>query len=276
MARTNAYSIFQDKSKITPDLLKEVYGGLIESIQKGALSVQLKNQRLSGNPAAGSVEVQRYINSASKAYGTARGNGEGDQIINQGKVTINLDTRREIVEELTINDVQQNTVDGLVASRTANHADTVIRELDYAFFTVAENAATPITPDATEVKGIIEEVIQTIEGTKNDYVDGVDRSLIALSLTPAFYGEIRTELDIIEGSRGESFVTYHGVRVYSNVRQTADVVGMVIGSVAQPVALFEYAPDRIPLSNDMALNLFFQYGTKAVTPDLIVKVEAQS
>lgn len=276
MARTDAYSIFQDKLKQTPDLLKEVYGGVIESIQKGALSASIKNVRLSGNPAAGSVEVQRYINSKSKAYGTARSNGEGDKLINSGKKTINLNQRKEIVEEITLNDIQQNTVDNLLNTRTANHADTVIRELDYAFFAEAESVASNVTVTGTTVEERLEEVIQALETLKNDFVDGVDRSLMVMSLTPALYGEIRTKLDSIEGSRGESFMAYHGVRTVSNIRQTADILVQVVGSVAQPVALWEYSPDRIPLSNDMALPLFYQYGTKAVAPDLIFKVDNAS
>ena len=47
---------------------------------------------------------------------------------------------------------------------------------------------------------------------------------------------------------------------------------MVRGAVAQPVVVNQYgAPEKIPLSNDYAVSLFYDYGTKALTPDLIYK-----
>ena len=57
---------------------------------------------------------------------------------------------------------------------------------------------------------------------KNDYVDGVDRSLMDLVLTPEKYGELRTFLDTQSNpnvdTAGEEFGMYHGVRVYSCTR----------------------------------------------------------
>ena len=44
---------------------------------------------------------------------------------------------------------------------------------------------------------------------------------------------------------------------------------MIDGAVAQPVVANEYDAEKIPLSNDIALELFFSKGTKAVMPDLI-------
>ena len=40
----------------------------------------LKSQLYTGNPAAGSVEFKRFVNSASKAYGTARAAAKGDKV----------------------------------------------------------------------------------------------------------------------------------------------------------------------------------------------------
>jgi hypothetical protein len=44
---------------------------------------------------------------------------------------------------------------------------------------------------------------------------------------------------------------------------------MIDGAIAQPVVTDEYDAEKIPLSNDIALELFFSHGTKAVMPDLI-------
>ena len=69
---------------------------------------------------------------------------------------------------------------------------------------------------------------------------------------------------------------YHGATVYENIRQTAKVIGQRKESIAQPVVMDEYSdPERIPLSNAWATSLFYSYGTKAVTPDLIFKVSGE-
>lgn len=99
-----------------------------------------------------------------------------------------------------------------------------------------------------------------------------------MCFSPAKYGEIRTFLDTQSNpsvdTAGEEFGMYHGVRVYSCTRLPAktNALLMTVGSVAQPVVTYPYGePEKIPLSNDMAVSLFYDYGTKALTPDLILK-----
>ena len=47
---------------------------------------------------------------------------------------------------------------------------------------------------------------------------------------------------------------------------------MTVGSVAQPVVTYPYGePEKIPLSNAYGVELFYHYGTKVGTPDLIFK-----
>lgn len=126
---------------------------------------------------------------------------------------------------------------------------------------------------------------------KNDYTDGVDRGLMDFVLSPAMYGSIRTFLDTQSNANvdtaGEEFGMYHGIRVYSCTRLpvTTETVEstktkttvtngilMIRGAVAQPVITTPYGdPEKIPLSNDMAVSLFYDYGTEALTPDLILK-----
>ena len=62
---------------------------------------------------------------------------------------------------------------------------------------------------------------------------------------------------------------FHKVRIYSNHRQTKSMICMIDGAVGQLVTTDEYDAEKIPLSNDIALELFFSKGTKAVMPDLI-------
>jgi hypothetical protein len=44
---------------------------------------------------------------------------------------------------------------------------------------------------------------------------------------------------------------------------------MAVGAIAQPVVAQPYVVEPIPLSNAVAIELFYHYGTKAVMPDLI-------
>lgn len=139
-------------------------------------------------------------------------------------------------------------------------------------------------------------MIQTLETVHNDYVDGVDRSMMDLVLTPAKYGLLRTFLDTQSNpnvdTAGEEFGMYHGVRVYSCTRMpvttetveetktkttVTDALLMVRGAVAQPVVVNQYGdPEKIQLSNDYAVSLFYDYGTKALTPDLIFKLQTST
>ena len=272
MARTNAISLLAGAS--TPATLAEIYGLVIENVQKGALSTALKSNQYSGNPAAGSVEFSRFTNAASKDYGTARTAGAGD------KITVNLSTHKEIVEEVAKFDLDTFGVADIMRRRADNHAQSMIRELDSAFFAQAATEGTAFTPASgvTEIQGVLESMVQTLETTKNDNTDGVDRDLMACVLSPAKYGEIRTFLDTQSNpnvdTAGEEFGMYHGVRVYSCTRLPAktNALLMIFGSVAQPVVTYPYGePEKIPLSNDMAVSLFYDYGTKALTPDLILK-----
>lgn len=273
MAKTDALSILE--SAETKEKLAELDGKLIDSIQKVALSNRLKNTEYSGDPTTGSVVINRFKNSESAEYGTARKNGKGSQITNNGKVTINLNVDREIIEEIENKDLKLFAVGGLAERRTANHSKRMAAELDRAFFALAEKKATAVTLAAgvTNIEDVVEAAIQQIETTKNDWVDGVDRSDIEVVLSTTAYGKLRKHVDIIDGGIGaEEAPLFHGVRVYSNTRQTADVIVMRHGSIGQPVSITDYDAERIGLSNASAIELFYSYGTEAVTPDLIAKI----
>ena len=269
MAKTDTLSIYI--SAETKDKLMETYAEVIDQVQKGAVSEQLKNTNLSGDPAGGSVEARRMATSASQAYGTARAAGAGDTLKNNG-VTINLSTDKEIVEEVENKDVKRYGIDGIVAKRAANHKLAMIVELDTAFFTEAVSAGA----DQGDLEGDtivdkVEALIQSVEIVTNENVNGVPREMLALSLTPAAYGALRTKIDTLPNPTegGVNVNMFHGVRVFSNHRQTEEAICMAVGAVAQPVTVIPYDAERIPLSNSTAIELFYSYGTKAVMPDLI-------
>lgn len=70
MPRIESLSILtQDGGK---EYLAELYGKVIENVQKNLVSFGMKNVDLSGDPASGSVEAKRFVNAKSQAYGTAR------------------------------------------------------------------------------------------------------------------------------------------------------------------------------------------------------------
>lgn len=289
MARTKAISLIQSGS--TKVDLSELSGLVINNIQKEVLASGLKSQAYTGNPATGSVEFKRFKNSVSQTYGTARAAGRGDAIT-VPPTTVNLNVHKEIVEEAAKFDLDTFGVGNIMARRADNHVDTVAAELDAAFFAQAFEEGTAFTSSLTNIEEVMETFIQTIETVKNDYVRGVPRNLIRLVLDPVYYGKIRTYLDkgvnnANVDTAAEDFAIFHGVRVYSSVNlpittktnttdsaktdtTTTHMIGMIEGAIAQPAVIYPYKePEKIPLSNDYGVSMFFDYGTKALTPDLI-------
>lgn len=276
MARTTSLSLLKAASANAD--LKEIYGIVIESVMKDTLSGELKSLSYTGNPAAGSVDFKRFVNSAAKSYGTARTAGSGDKLT-VPSVTVNLNTHREIVEECAKFDLDTFGAAAIMARRAADHIDTMTADLDSAFFAAAASAAAAVAAESEANADILEEAFIALETVNNDYVRGVPRSMMAAVVTPAFYSSVRSELDSLPNASvdtaAEEFAVYHGVRVYSSINLPAGIDALVMarGSVAQPVVTNQYSePEKIPLSNDYAVSLFYDYGVAALTPDLIFKV----
>lgn len=262
------------------EYLAELYGRVIEGVQKALISAGMKNMDLSGDPVSGTVEAKRFVNATSKDYGSARTNGKGDAVKAQ-PVTVALDKDKEIVEELEQKDIRLYGVDGVLDRRAKNHILRMAAELDNAFFSAAATAATEVEIDnTTPIEEQLETVIQVCENTKNSFVDGVPRSMMNLVCSTAAYGKIRNALDKMSRANvdtsAEEFLGWHGVRAYSCVNLPAgcDFLVMVDGAVAQPVMADQYVAEKIPLSNAYGVSLFYHYGTKVVTPDLIFKPKA--
>lgn len=274
MARTKAISLIQTGS--TKVDLAELSGLVIGNIQKDTLASGLKSQSYTGNPASGSVEYKRFKNSVSQNYGTARAAGKGSAIT-VPPTTVNLNTHKEIVEEAAKFDLDTFGVGNIMARRADNHVDTVAAEFDTAFFQCAVDEGTSFSTTETDVEAIVEAFIQTLETVKNDYVRGVPRNIMRLVCDPSFYGKIRNYLDknvqnANVDSAAEDFAIFHGVRCYSSVfvPSGTNAIIMIDGAIAQPAVIYPYKePEKIPLSNDYGVSMFYDYGTKALTPDLI-------
>lgn len=276
MPRITALNILLDTTG--KEYLSELYGKTIEGVQKALISGPMKNMDLSGDPVSGTVEAKRFVNATSKAYGTARTAGKGDAV-KAKPVTVAIDTDKEIVEELEDKDVRLYGVDGVLDRRSANHILRMAAELDNAFFAAAAGSANALNMSGyASVSEELEAIIQECETTQNDFVDGVPRSMMHLILSPKYYGKVRNDLDKQTNNANvdtsaEEFYAWHGVRTYSCVHLPADCdyLLMVDGSVAQPVMADQYTAEKIPLSNAYGVELFYHYGTKVVTPDLIFK-----
>lgn len=257
------------------EYLTEQYGKVIENVQKGTISNKVKNKDLSGDPTSGTVIAKRFANAKSQKYGTARRNGRGNNV-KDTEVTIQIDNDREFIEEVEEKDVKLGGVEGLIVRRSNNHGERLKAELDEEFFRVAVESGSKITPTETELIDIIDEAIDTLVNTKNDFIDGIDRSLISVTCNSTTYSKVRKYLDKLPSSHVETdkedFIGRHGVRYFEEIR-LPDGVKFVVqmdGSVAQPVHTDVAVPSKLPLTNATGFGLFVSYGTKAVTPETIL------
>lgn len=277
MSKIQSLSVLVDASPATQEYLAEKYAGVIANVQKMTTSGRIKNTDLSGDPEAGTVTAKRFVNATSQAYGTARAAGAGNKVKDK-EVTIPIDQDKEFVEEIEEKDIKLLGVDGLIDKRSKNHAMRLAAELDEKFYLQAKTEGTAFTPAAgvTAIQDIVESAIVTLETLKNNYIDGLDRSMLTVVMSAETYSAMRSYLDTVVNTNvdttSEEFFVFHGVKVFSSTRLPAGVkfIVMMDGSVAQPVMSHPYKAERIPLSDAVALELFFYYGTKAVTPETIL------
>jgi hypothetical protein len=281
MAKIQSLSVLVDASPETKEYLAEKYAGVIETVQKMTTSGRIKNTDLSGDPTAGTVVAKRFVNATSQAYGTARTAGKGNSIKDKD-VTVPIDQDKEFVEEIEEKDVKLLGVDGLITKRSRNHALRMAAELDEKFYLQAQTEGSAFTPaeGVTAIQDIVESSIVTLETLKNNYIDGLDRSMLSVVMSAETYSKMRSYLDTITNTNvdttDEEFFAYHGVKVFSSTRlpQGVNFITMMDGSIAQPVMSHPYNAEKIPLSDAVALELFFYYGTKAVTPETILVYSA--
>lgn len=278
MAKINSLSVLVDgSSPEAKEFLAEKYAGVIANVQKITTSGRIKNTDLSGDPESGTLVAKRFVNATSQNYGTARTAGKGNAVKDK-EVVIPIDQDKEFVEEIEEKDVKLLGVEGLIDKRSRNHTLRMAAELDEKFYAQAETEGTKFAPaeGVTALQDIVESSIVTLETLKNNYIDGLDRSMLSVVMSAETYSKMRSYLDTVTNTNidttSEEFYVYHGVKVFSSTRLPKDVkfMTMMDGSIAQPVMSHPYKAERIPLSDAIALELFFYYGTKAVTPETIL------
>ena len=96
-------------------LLAEEQKGIIENVGRRTISSLFKNQRLSGDPQAGTLVAKRFASAKTEEYGTARAAGKGKS--NKGmQVPINIDIDKEIIEEAEEKDNRPGGISGVLLS----------------------------------------------------------------------------------------------------------------------------------------------------------------
>ena len=272
MARIETLAILA--SNTGNDYLAEKYGVVIDNISNGTISSQLKNKDLSGDPSTGSVEAKRFCNSKANPYGTARAGGKGDKL-KAKPVTVAIDTNEEIIEEVEEKDVSLYGVEGLVSRRVSNHEMVMKKSLEKSFFACAAAHCEVFTTKETAIEKIVEAAVQQVENTKNEYVDGVPREYISVTLNTTAYGELAEYFDKVQNPGDYNTATgkvrvFHNVKCYSSTDLPAGVkfIVMVDGAVAQPVKANVCNAAKIPFSDAYGFGVFYYHGEKSVMPEL--------
>lgn len=277
MARTEALSIYVSESVKAE--LKNKIAGVFENYAKKSVSGRLKSKNGVYNERAGSFEFKRFANATRQEYGTARTQGKGQRVI-ATPVVVNLDRDSEIVEEVNSFDAASFTDEDLTAfmnRRKVALQQSVERDLDREFFAAIKSQGTASAVKLDKTKPLIpqlEAAISAVETTENEYVDGVEREQMALVLSPVLYGLVKTELNDCYNFAGDAsdevFKGINGVATFSSNRLPSgvDFELVTMDSVAQPVAITETDVEKIPLSTEYAVEVFYRNGTKVLAPEL--------
>ena len=275
MAKQPALNIADYTNQATMDKLAEVLDGVIENIQVSAVSEALKNTNGSGNPEGGSVEYKRFVNAELKAKGTARTAGKGDKVIAK-PIIVNLDDDKEIIEELQEKDIKLYGIDGMAEKRKGNFAKRVVAYLDRKFFAEAVNAGTKFTRGLlTNPKDIIDAMIVSAKGTHSDFIDGIDAEDLALVVDGEYRKALKNDLDELPNGTapGNGVIgRYDTLDVYESNRMPENVKAIVMlkGAIAQPRLISDYAVEKVPFDDAIALETFLYTGVKALVPEAII------
>ncbi len=113
---------------------------------------------------------------------------------------------------------------------------------------------------------------------------GIPANLIAPAFSPVLFDIAEHEHSeyVFPGGRGSTKSSFISLNVIDLIMNNPEMHACVLrevantlkdhGAVAQPVTSDQYGePEKIPLSNDFAVSLFFNYGVQALTPDLMFK-----
>jgi hypothetical protein len=97
---------------------------------------------------------------------------------------------------------------------------------------------------------------------------------MALVVSPKLYSNLKTELNDVYNFSGTveegTFKGINGVAVFEALRLPSgvDYALVTMDSVAQPALITGVDVEKIPLSNDYAISVFYRYGTKTLAKEL--------
>ena len=279
MSRTEALSIYVSDS-VKAELRNKI-AGVFENLAKKTVSGRLKSKNGAMNEKVGSLEYKRFANAERQNYGTARAAGKGKTII-APPIIVNLDRDSEIVEEANAFDAASFTEEDLnsfLARRKVALQQSIERDLDREFFAAGKTGGTAagITIDKTKpIRAQLGQVTVRLETTKNEFVDGVEREQMAYVLSPALAQLVKDELNDCYNFSGEVadeiFKGLDGVAVFSSNRlpEGVDYMLITMDSIAQPVMMTDADIEKIPLSNEYAVEVFWRNGTKVLAKELVL------
>lgn len=261
-----------------PDDLLLQYGQIMDRVAAGTIYRDLVNTQYIDTPVrGGTIQVRRMKASTSQPYGTARTAGEGNKLKNL-KPTVKVDTDREIAEEMDAKDKKLWSDKGDLAvlqSRQGDFATSIDIELEKAYFTKLEQTAQANglvdVSGGSDLQDKLTLLIQHLEKVENEYVNGVERNFMVLTVNPVIYDAlekiITTMNNPITGRADERF--FRRVAIRPALRQGYDAIVQVVGSVAQPVVMDDFYIAKPDLSNDHYAYISYYYGTEAVMSDLV-------
>lgn len=263
---------------LTPEVqsnLSETLDGVLENVYTVSVSEALKSKRGSGDPASGSTEYKRLANAKLNDKGTARTAGAGVKV-KEKPVTVNIDTDKEIVEELQGKDIKLYGVDGMIEKREKNIQDSIVRYLDREFFAEAVNSGTKIDRESlTNLDEILDKAIVELKSLSNDFIDGIDAEDLAIVLSTKARKEFKNKLDELPNGtvpQNGAIGMYDSIVVHETHRMPAGVNFMVMlkESIAQPFYVTEFGAEKIPLDDAYAVQSFLYKGTKALIEEAII------
>ena len=269
----NALNVYTNLSEETKDKLHDILGGVIENIQTSAVSELIKNRQGSGDPESGSVTYKRFKNATLNDKGTARTAGAGTPL-EDTNVIVNIDTDKEVIEELQKKDIKLLGIPALVEKRANNAAKRITAFLDRTFFAVAKSEGNAYAGEATDLKDILDEMIVTAKETQSDYIDGIDADDLVIVLSGTARKALKNDLDELPNGtdpKNGLIGMYDNIEVHESNRlpSCTHIFVMLKGAVAQPWYNSEYDAEKVPFDDAIAVELFNYSGCKALNPEAI-------
>lgn len=274
-----ALNIADYTSQEVMDNLAQTLDGVIENIQTSAVSEAIKNKNGSGDPTSGTVEYKRFVNAKLKNKGTARAAGKGEKVIAK-PVFINIDDDKEIVEELQAKDVKLYGIDGMAEKRKANFAKRVEAYLDRKFFEGCKTEGNKVERGTlTTAKEIIDNMIVKAKETSSDFIDGIDAEDLVIVVNGTYRKALKNDLDELPNGTSPSngaIGLYDSIMTYESNRLPEGVTCFVMlnGAYALPNYITDYAAEKVPFDDAIALENFIYSGEGALNPEAIYYDEA--